>query len=407
MRLDMNDLRKKYNGIYKIPLYVICLILILAFCIFYVRLNVSLYDSIWTIIFLGLFPIIIFIIYFVITRTRGIPLIIFSIFSFLICFLFLGIALEGYIIGNGLVYFVFYLLYLVPIGILFSLDFSLKTGINVCLIFLNVFVLTTVIASYYFGFDLQWGFHKSALTWGSPLLLSALGILILILINIKFNKWIIGAVGCLIGFLAIAYFNILINSTDVALLDQNVNPTDNASLTEEEKIVSLILSDRNEEPDHFMVVYPSKDFHYIFGSNPQEAEEKKNEMKEFIENDPYMSGLIDKLFELNNQPYKLSLPSNLEKGYYVDYPQIFKNYIWRWNGMGFYSHRWNTYHPLADGPVSISKPYYDPETGLVLAYVEGIKFEQSQYGDVTVFSYKDGKLDQTGFLPTGFVINYY
>jgi hypothetical protein len=327
------------------------------------------------------------------------------------CILILGIASQGVMIGNGLIMIVFYLIYLIPIGILFSLDFSLKTGLNVCLILLGVFNLIVVVASYYYGFDLQWGLHKSALTWGSPLLLSGVVILILIFLNIKQNKWIIGAVGCLIGFLAIAYFNILINSTDITFLDQDVNHPANTSLTEEEKIVSLILSNRNKEPGHFIVVYPEKDFHFFFGSNPQESEEYKNEIKKHIKYDPYLSGMIDKLFELNKQPYKLSLPSNIQKGYYIDYPDKFKYYLPKKIYFGFqtppdsllnadYMLFWREYHPLAEGPVGISKPYYDPKTGLVLAYVEGIKFEQSANYAITVFKYQEGKLEPTGFLPT-------
>jgi hypothetical protein len=394
----MNNLRQNNQGITRLLFYFVSMIIILGFCITCTALD----TQFRIIAFLGSFPTFIFIIYFLFKRSRSGLLIFFGIFSLIMCILILGIASQGIGIKLYLIMIAFYFLYLIPIGILFSLDFSPKTGLNVCLILLGVFNLTVVVASYYNGFDLQWGFHNSALTWGLPLLLSVPVILILTFLNIKLNKWIVGTAGCLLGFLTIAYFNILINSTEIALLDQDLNHPVQTSLTEEEKIVSLILSNRNEEPGHFMVVYPSQDFHYIFASNPQEAEEYKNEMKTYIKNDPYTSGMIDKLFELNKQPYKLSLPSNLEKGYYVDYPQIFKNYIWRWNGLGYYSLRWETYHPLAEGPVRISKPYYDPETGLVLTYVTGINFEQSQYGDVTVFSYKDGKIEQIGGLPTRF-----
>jgi hypothetical protein len=393
------------NSIIRILVTIIGSILILITCFLYFSLGLEISNKtpfhiyLWEVIALLILITIICILVFLFKKLRRFFLLVFNVLSFLTFIIIFVIILRGATAGQNLILIVFCLpLLIVPIGILFSIDFSINKGLNASFLITNILGIAIVCISYYFGFDLQWGFHNSALTWGSPLLLSICGILILILINIKFNKWIIGAAGCLIGFLAIAYFNILINSTDIALLDQNVNPTANTSLTEEEKIVTLILSNMNKEPGHFMVVYPSKNFHYIFGSNPQEAEEKKNEMKEFIENDPYMSGLIDKLFELNKQPYKLSLPSNLQEGYYIDYPEKFKNYIWRKNDIGFYSHRWDSYHPLADGPVSISKPYYDPKTGLVLAYVEGIN--PSPNYAITVFKYLDGKIERTGFLLT-------
>jgi hypothetical protein len=300
-------------------------------------------------------------------------------------------------------------LIIIPFAVLFTIDFSLKKSLKVILIVLNLIALAIIGGTYFYGFDLQWGFNKTAFTWGLPLLIGFFIVISGIFFSLKNNKWVAGIASLFVGVLVIVYFQVLISTVDIAVLDEPAPPQANISLNEEEKILTLILANLDQENDRngFTVVNPIAKIACVDYMDSQEVEVFKNELKEYQNYSKPMSDLIDKLFELNKEPTILNLSSNLEAGYFIDKKRKFLRYINKdpERGMGEPDTsmvRWDRYHPLANGPLQVSIPAYDRDTGVVILSITGTEEFGGTLNPFFIYKYKDGNLEKVGSLPNHF-----
>jgi hypothetical protein len=398
---------------------------ILAICLLYMEIwntgnlwaegielkNIPHMVQLWEFVQLIIIPagvILVINIFFKNTR-RYFLLIVNIIASIILCFTLLQ-GSFGSRVGNGLKILAVQIpLIIIPFAVLFTIDFSLKKSLKIILIILNLVALAIIGGSYFYGFDLQWGFSKTAFTWGLPLLMVFFGVIGGIFLSLKNNKWVVGIASLLAGVLVIGYFQVLINTVDIALLEESAPPQANISLNEEEKMLTLILANLDQENDcyGFTVINPIAKIACLDYMDSQEVEVFKNELKEYQNYSKPMSDLIDKLFELNKQPLALNLSSNLEAGYFIDKKEKFLRYINEdpkrsMDEPDFSMVRWDRYHPLADGPLMVSIPAYDRDTGIVILYITGTKEFGYTYNPFFIYKYKDGNLEKVGSLPNHF-----
>ena len=101
-------------------------------------------------------------------------------------------------------------------------------------------------------------------------------------------------------------------------------------------------------------------------------------------------GLVEKFFEENKKPNRLSLKSDLSKGYVIDYDRKFRRYFEK-DGGGW--EQWYKENPNAHGMTSVSLPVFDQESGIVLVYKGGQSNWTAGGGSLIVYKYKDGKLE--------------
>jgi hypothetical protein len=277
----------------------------------------------------------------------------------------------------------------IPPAILFTIDFSITKGLKFALLLLSIVAIEIVCTNYYYGFDLQWGFSKTSLTWGLPLLVISLGSILSSLFSLIRKKWIPLSYNLIFCVLAIVYFNVLLLSHETIFLDRSEEPPPGKSLTVEEKILVLILE--NEDPNetgHYVVVNP------MLGYSGFKDAETREHVRDSLNEGVLDIGLIDKFIELNKNPSKANLPSNPAGGYYFDYEGQFNRYYQ--NGCNNGWSRVYRFHPNARGSLSVSLPAYDPETGYVLIYegwVGGCLFGT---GDIYLYKYENGNIREIG-----------
>jgi len=101
-------------------------------------------------------------------------------------------------------------------------------------------------------------------------------------------------------------------------------------------------------------------------------------------------GLVEKFFEKNKKSSRLSLKSDLSKGYVIDYDGKFRRYFEK-DGGGW--EQWYKENPIAHGMTCVSLPVFDERSGLVLVYRGGQSNRLAGGGFLIVYKYKDGKLE--------------
>ena len=101
-------------------------------------------------------------------------------------------------------------------------------------------------------------------------------------------------------------------------------------------------------------------------------------------------GLVEKFFEKNKKSSRLSLKSDLSKGYVIDYDGKFRRYLEK-DGGGW--ERWHKENPNAHGMTSVSLPVFDENSGIVLVYRGGQSNWRGGGGSLIAYKYKDGKLE--------------
>jgi hypothetical protein len=101
-------------------------------------------------------------------------------------------------------------------------------------------------------------------------------------------------------------------------------------------------------------------------------------------------GLVEKLFEKNKKSSRLSLKSDPSKGYVIDYDGKFRRYFEK-DGGGW--EQWYKENPNAHGMTSVSLPVIDEKSGVVLVYKGGQSNWLAGGGFLTMYKYKDGKLE--------------
>ena len=102
-----------------------------------------------------------------------------------------------------------------------------------------------------------------------------------------------------------------------------------------------------------------------------------------------ISGLLDKLFEINNSSINLNIESDKAKGYIIDSIGAFDTYFKK-NGGG-----WDKLYednPRALGIVSISVPAYDKGNEIILVYRGTQRHGLAGAGWINAYRLRDGKV---------------
>lgn len=137
-----------------------------------------------------------------------------------------------------------------------------------------------------------------------------------------------------------------------------------ASTEAENALLAQVLKHNFSEPG-YTVVWPEAEIAHMSGRDDAEiAQSKQYTIENLRVKDKALPALVDKLFERNRKPVRLTLKSAPANGYIIDdgtYAKYFEQ------GGGW--EKWYTDHPAAHGATTVSIPVADPQSGLVLVYV--------------------------------------
>lgn len=266
----------------------------------------------------------------------------------------------------------------------------MKRKVIITLAALNLIAFILLAVTYFFGFDIQWGFTASTLVWGLPLLIISLFVLIAGVFTWKKVSWKWGSTGLALMVIAFVYTNVLFNSYSYVLLPAQEK---HENLSIEDKILSQAVSDRlgaqsGSKENHYTVVYPGTSMPFI------DVATKTSTIEEFSDKYGYdFTYLITRLVETNRESTRLNIDSSVYDGYYVDYDGVFSRYVTNDEYSGWL--RLQKFRPQVRGFSSISLPAYDSESGYVLIYTGNRMNSITRYsfgGDISIYRYIDGEL---------------
>lgn len=242
----------------------------------------------------------------------------------------------------------------------------------------NIVAFLILAALYFYSSDLDSGITKEAFTWGLPLLIAAIFTLIGGIFTVTRKNWRWGISSLAAAFAAFIYLGMVLHFCCYAFLTEPVNAPQERPLTEEDKIMTLIISDKPYSPKYdcsYNVVYPETWFPYLISDT---------NLKEYFNERGYdLDNLVDRLFEINQEPVWLTLKSSPEKGYYINYDGKFDGYGW---------FRLHLLRPHAAAKVHVSMPAYDAETGYVLVCESNYSAGDAGMIALLFYKYEDGKL---------------
>jgi hypothetical protein len=165
------------------------------------------------------------------------------------------------------------------------------------------------------------------------------------------------------------------------------------------QIISLILSQVQNNAQHNYVnpemsfSYGHHDSQYIINGFASTPNTRNSIEALFAESGYEFSALIELHQERNQTPTQMEIPSSPGNGYIIDYDGEFHAYL--------FDNGWESTRrefPGTYGYVSISNPAYDPETGVVIVYIELGLGPTTGTGDVCIFHYKDDELTRVACL---------
>lgn len=273
----------------------------------------------------------------------------------------------------------------------------MKRKIVIILSVLNILAFILLAVTYYSGFGFQWGDASTALTWGLPVAIISLIVLIGgIFTWVKMNwKW--GAYGLGAVVIIIIYIGVLFGSFSHVLLPKQVQ---HENINIENKIISLVVADRlnnGNTGNSYSIVKADTEMTI-------DVALYANEIKERLDKQGYdFTNLIDSLIEVNQTSTRLEINSSIEDGYYIDYDGKLFNYLYK-GGSDCWLIRWQWFRPQINGVTLVSRPTYDPETGYVLITLFHMGSHPSQnFGNIYAYKYVDGELV---FLDSGLYLFY-
>jgi hypothetical protein len=250
----------------------------------------------------------------------------------------------------------------------------------VTLLILNVIAFVLLAAFFYFSFDLESGLIKAELSWGIPLILAAIFVLICGVLVWTKNNWKWGIYGLVPAILVSIYMFIILYSFSYVTLPSQVSLPQNSAYSEENKILGLILANERYGNSYVVVgpVAKIRDLNSDRFNLQTINDEFKTRGYDFQKQ-------LEQLVEINQKPIKLNLASN-------DYALRFDKYYKRWGSADYSS---GSYHPQVLGYSQVSLPAYDPESGYVLLYssfFSNIHGLPSGGSDIKAYMYRDGKI---------------
>jgi hypothetical protein len=252
--------------------------------------------------------------------------------------------------------------------------------LNTCGLIISGFLL------YYL--NLLWIIPRYVYTIALPSVLVFLGCIVTIFFIIRRKNWIWGIGGVIIATgVMFLPFTQLENSNISSVMSSPVLKAEQGkSLSEEERILTIILAHQTYKDDKYVVVDPEARFEYFREYGVEDIEYLKEYYSKIHQDCP---ALVDRLIEVNKEPTRLTLESSQSEGYLIDYDGEFTNdlkeWFTDWEG-------WRSSHPNFDSFMSVSFPAYDPQTGFVLAYVGITAAPLLGFGDLNLYIYENGKM---------------
>jgi hypothetical protein len=144
----------------------------------------------------------------------------------------------------------------------------------------------------------------------------------------------------------------------------------------------------------YTVVAPQTTLSDFDPNDTKEIEGTKKNIRDNLKIEGYDIGeLVDRLFERNKKPVRLSIDSSPYDGYIVDYEGDYHKYFKR-DGGGW--EKLYQDHPKATGYTDISLPAYDPKTRIVIVYKATQHNWLDGAGWVIAYKYEAGKLKELG-----------
>ncbi|MBF0492387.1 MAG: hypothetical protein HQM15_06355 [Deltaproteobacteria bacterium] len=155
-------------------------------------------------------------------------------------------------------------------------------------------------------------------------------------------------------------------------------------------IYSLLLT--NSESKKIQIVSPKTEFNEIsFQKNKKEIQESKKRLKKDLKVSGYNTkSLIDKIFEINQESVPLTLTSDIQKGYIVNYEDRYSKYFKK-NGFGGWPN-FRKENPEMGCFISFSLPAIDEKKGYILIYQSFTCDAIWGSGNFFLYRYLDGQL---------------
>jgi len=165
-----------------------------------------------------------------------------------------------------------------------------------------------------------------------------------------------------------------------------------AKATDEENTILTLVLKRPYADGAYTVVHPDTGMSHMGGDGAKEIKQSKMYIAERLQtNGIIVTKLVDRLFERNEKPVRLTLKSSPKDGYVIDFDGKYKKYF-KNDGGGW--EKWYKENPKAHGSTTVSLPVYDRKTGCVLEY----KGTQSHWlagsGWVILYKYEKGELKE-------------
>ena len=261
----------------------------------------------------------------------------------------------------------------------------MKTTLLVILVLLNTCgLIISGFLLYYL--NLLWIIPRYVLTIALPSTLVFLGCTAAIFLIIRRKNWLWGIANVIIatGVMFLPFTQIANSNISNVMSSPVLKSEQGQSLSEEERILTILLSNQTYKDDKYVVVYPEAHFEYFREYGVEDIEYFK-EYYSKIHSD--CAALVDRLIEVNKEPTRLTLESSPDDGYLIDYDGEYDNFDWLrdWEG-------WRSSHPNFAGFVDVSFPAYHSHTGFVLIYVGFTAAPLLGFGDLNLYRYENGKM---------------
>jgi hypothetical protein len=252
---------------------------------------------------------------------------------------------------------------------------------------------------YFIAFDLQWGITWQMVTFGLPLLAGMVFLVINTVFMMQKKSLKRGWWGFGIGWGALIITMVITNLLSYAIIPSPKNGPDQSADTEENYLIQMLISNKEScwhsyKDFKFFLVQPQFSDEFVADTSGVFDKEVSNITNHFIGKngqgkylDTYsyedISSLVRNFLIVNQNTTYLTIKSSPKDGYYVDYDKrIKKQYYGIQNRI-----RWGLLYQSIGPEISISHPFYDEKTGLMMVY-----FDTDSFGEIMLFKYENDSL---------------
>ncbi len=275
------------------------------------------------------------------------------------------------------------------------------TSLRPVIIAVSLLLLAALLVWYFFAFDIQWGFNWQSITWGLPVLAAAVIAIVCLVRFVRRRKWRWGFSAVAITALAILYTWLILLFYSYNVVGKPVNGPDETLDTEDNRIISLVLSEFFGDKPGYRVVDPQLALPYI-GTSSEDREHFGGWIQNglfipYVQSNPAPSRIgednfadfVDRFLLKNITLGLLTIESSPQDGYYIDYDSKFARYFKSGEEAGW--RRMSFCRPSV-GMADVSLPIYDAETGLIIIYLGTRDAPLVGSGYIFLLQMQDGEL---------------